>query len=145
MRIKYLITIILFLAGLTLTQRVFAQMPSADQIQAVNIDQLSDNQVTLIWQRLQEFGLSDSETFKELQKRGMSAGQVQALKDRVTLLGLNSKSSSSTNDRRTNLNQSSTRIDYSRRRQDTVIIPNSRRSNTSLSQQRNNTRDNSRT
>jgi protein involved in polysaccharide export with SLBB domain len=129
MRIKYLLTITLFFITVICAKQAIGQTPTADQIRVLKIDQLSDDQITLIWQRLQGTGLNESEIYKELLKRGMQAGQVQALKDRVTLLGLNSKNSGVDDDRRSSNARSNSRIDYSRRQRDTVITPNSRRNN----------------
>lgn len=139
MRIKYLLPIILFFIALAFTQKAAAQMPSADQVNAVKIDQLSDDQIALIWRRLQGTGLSETELYKQLIKSGVQASQVQALKDRVTLLGLNSKQGSFDDDTRslTKRNGNNTRIDYSRRQRDTVIAPNSRRNNSSPSSRNN--------
>jgi len=128
MRFKYLLTTILFFIAIICTTQAIAQMPTVEQLQAVKVDQLSDGQITTVWQRLKGTGLADSEIYSQLLKRGMPGVQIQALKDRVTLLGLNGKKSGANSETSSSINKST--IDYTRRQNDTVILPNNRRNNT---------------
>lgn len=133
MRIKYLLTFILFSVAIVCTQQVLAQMPSAEQMRSVPIEQIPDAQIISMWQRAQAAGFTESDVYNQLAKGGMSAGQIQALKDRVALLGLSGKQN--TNDANKSLT-GNRRIDYSRRQNDTVITPNSNRGNNTLPSQR---------
>ena len=133
MRIKYLSALILFFIAIVCTQQAIAQTPSAEQMRNVPIDQIPDAKIISMWQQARGAGYTESEIYSRLAKEGMQASQVQALKDRVTLLGLGNKPNNSGANQPLNGNR---RIDYTRRQNDTVITPNSNRSNNRLSTER---------
>jgi protein involved in polysaccharide export with SLBB domain len=68
-----------------------AQEVSLSNIQNVKVDQLSDEQITLIWNKLKESGVPEAEAYKMMQEKGMDPIEVDLFKKRVTLLGLNKK------------------------------------------------------
>lgn len=89
MRIKFL-SIILF-ALLALTHETKAQAISMSNIQNVKISQLTDEQITQAWNKLAETGIPEKEAYKLMEQKGLPAAEVEEFKNRVTLLGLNTK------------------------------------------------------
>jgi protein involved in polysaccharide export with SLBB domain len=87
---KYLYYILLFLF-VSVTVKVNAQNMSMSNIQNVKVSQLSDAQIKQAWDKLEETGIPEDQAYKMMVQKGMSPGEVQAFKDRVTLLGLNKK------------------------------------------------------
>jgi protein involved in polysaccharide export with SLBB domain len=94
-----------------------AQEISMNDIQNVKVSQLSDEQITQAWKKLQDSGVSEQDAYKLLIQRGMPPEEVEALKNRVALLGLNKKTAikSSTAEKK--------KIDFSRDIDDSVITP----------------------
>jgi protein involved in polysaccharide export with SLBB domain len=119
MRIKYLLSI-LFLALVVVSKPALAQEMSLEKIKTAKISQLSDDQVTAAWKKATDKGLSDKDIYAMLLQNGMPAGEVQELKDRVTLLGLAGKKSKNTAISTTEKKK----IDFTRDKDDTVIMPN---------------------
>jgi protein involved in polysaccharide export with SLBB domain len=64
----------------------------SDGISNVKPSQLTDDQIIQLWQRAQSAGLSEKDIYAVLQKKGMSPDDIAVLRQRVTLLGLNDKS-----------------------------------------------------
>ena len=92
MKIKYLFCI-LFFSCFFFTQITVAQKLSmSDGISNVKPSQLTDDQIIQLWQRAQSAGLSEKDIYAVLQKKGMSPDDIAVLRQRVTLLGLNDKS-----------------------------------------------------
>ena len=88
MRIKFFIYILL--AGLIVSvQPIHAQSISLDKIQSVKVNQLSDEQITEVWKKIQDLGLPEQDAYKLMEQRGMDPIEVNLLKQRITLLGLN--------------------------------------------------------
>jgi protein involved in polysaccharide export with SLBB domain len=87
---KYLYYILLFLFA-SVALQVNAQNISMSNIQNVKVSQLSDAQIKQAWDKLEETGIPEDQAYKMMVQKGMSPGEVQAFKDRVTLLGLNKK------------------------------------------------------
>jgi protein involved in polysaccharide export with SLBB domain len=117
MRFKYLLYILLF-SLIIHSKQVFAQNISMSNIQNVKVSQLSDEQITEVWKKLQDSGVSEQEAYKLIQQRGLPPGEVQAFKDRVTLLGLNKKTATKTTSK-----SEKEKIDFSRDENDSVITP----------------------
>ena len=118
MRIKYVLFILLIL--LTATSRQSnAQSVSLSNIQNVKISQLSDDQITELWKKIQDSGVSEDQAYKLMIQKGLPEDQVQAFKDRVTLLGLNSKTGS----KKTYSRAEKDKIDFSRDSDNMVIKP----------------------
>ncbi|MEN0053986.1 MAG: SLBB domain-containing protein [Mucilaginibacter sp.] len=113
---KYLPYILLFALSIFF-QPMMAQELSISDIQNIKVSQLSDEQVTQAWKKLQDSGISEQDAYKLLAQKGMPATEVEALKDRVALLGLNKKATvkSSTPEKK--------KIDFSRDIDDSVITP----------------------
>jgi hypothetical protein len=87
---KYLPYILLF--ALTIFFKpVMAQEVSMSDIQNIKVSQLSDEQVIEAWKKLQDSGISEQDAYKLLAQKGMPPTEIEALKDRVSLLGLNKK------------------------------------------------------
>lgn len=117
MRIKYLFYI-LFLALISFSKQAAAQDISLDKLKDVKVGQLTDEQITTAWQKLQQSGMTEQDAYKMMIQRGATESDIEAFKNRVTLLGLNSKSgikSTSASEKK--------RIDFSRDKDDTVITP----------------------
>ncbi len=92
MRVKFILYILL--AGLILFgQTASAQSFSLDQIQNVKVSQLSDAQIAEAWKKMQELGLSEQDAYKLMEQKGMDPIEVNLLKQRISLLGLNKKGS----------------------------------------------------
>ena len=70
---------------------VTAQTVSMSDIQNVKVNQLSDDQITQVWNKLKEAGIPENEAYKLMEQRGMDPIEVDLFKKRVTLLGLNKK------------------------------------------------------
>jgi len=90
MRIKYLFYIF-FIVLTFLSKRSIAQSMSMADLPNIKVSQLTDEQITQAWKKLQDSGISEQDAYKLLQQKGMPAGEVEELKNRVTLLGLNKK------------------------------------------------------
>jgi protein involved in polysaccharide export with SLBB domain len=93
MRIKFL-SIILFAFFIFSTQESRAQAISLSNIQNIKVSQLSDEQITQAWKKLEETGVPEKEAYKLMEQKGLPAGEVEEFKNRVTLLGLNKKGAS---------------------------------------------------
>jgi len=119
MRLHYVIYIF-FIWFLGFSSQAVAQEMSMSNIQNIKVSQLSDEQITQAWKKLQDSGISEQDAYKLLAQKGMAPGEVEELKNRVTLLGLNkkvvNKASSSAEKQK---------IDFSRTINDTVIVPKS--------------------
>ncbi|WP_214071545.1 SLBB domain-containing protein [Mucilaginibacter sp. dw_454] len=54
----------------------------------MKVSDATDDQITQAWQKMQSSGLSEQQAYALMAKNGVSADEIQAFKDRVTLLGL---------------------------------------------------------
>ncbi|RZL50415.1 MAG: hypothetical protein EOP00_04515 [Pedobacter sp.] len=117
MRIKHTIYL-LFFALLISLQSSFAQEISLNNIQNLKVSQASDEDITKAWEKLQDSGLSEQDIYKLMAAKGVAPDQIQAFKDRVTLLGLKNKTSTTS----TKITEKKTE-DYTRSVNDTVIKP----------------------
>ena len=90
MPLKFFNYILLFFLILPATMAT-AQI-SMSNIQNVKISQLSDEQITQVWNKLKESGVPEQEAYKLMQERGMDPIEIDLFQKRVTLLGLNKKS-----------------------------------------------------
>lgn len=118
MRIKYVL-IMLFMLLTATYQQSNAQSFSLSNIQNVKISQLSDDQITEIWKKIQDSGLSEDQAYKLMLQKGLPEDQVEAFKERVMLLGLNSKDGS----KKTLSKTDKSKIDFSRDSDNVVIKP----------------------
>lgn len=117
MRFKYLLYIIFFYLIIP-SKQIFAQNISMSNIQNVKVSQLSDDQITQVWKKMQDSGIPEQEAYKLMLQKGLPPGEVQAFKDRVTLLGLNK-----TNQTKTISKSEKEKIGVSRSENDTVVAP----------------------
>jgi len=119
MRIKYLF-FILFLALISFSKQAIAQIQGIplDKLQNMKVSQLTDEQVTEAWKKFQDSGMSEKDAYSFMLQNNVPEAEVQAFKDRVTLLGLNNKASS-----KSALPNEKKVIDFSRNKDDTVIMP----------------------
>jgi len=117
MRIKHLLYI-LFFALITIANEAIAQEVSLSNIQNIKVSQLTDEQITAAWKKLQDSGVSEQDAYKLLVQKGMPEAEVDAFKDRVTLLGLNKKTGS-----KSAQSSEKKKIDFSRDVNDTVVAP----------------------
>ncbi|MCC8423963.1 SLBB domain-containing protein [Mucilaginibacter sp. UR6-11] len=62
-------------------------------LKGMKVSQATDEQITQAWQKIQDSGLSEQQAYALMTKNGVSGEELQAFKDRVTLLGLNKKAS----------------------------------------------------
>ncbi|HYK77866.1 MAG TPA: SLBB domain-containing protein [Daejeonella sp.] len=83
-------------------------------IQNVKVSQLSDEQITQAWKKLQDSGVPEQEAYKIMSQKGMDPIEIDQFKKRVTLLGLNKTS------RKVNSSPPKQDINFSR----DTIIPN---------------------
>lgn len=117
MRIKYFIYF-LFFALLFSSQSTFSQEISLNNIQNFKVEQASDEQITKLWDKIQSMGLSEQEAYKAMAAQGLAPDQIQAFKDRVALLGLKNKTSTTAG----KVTEKKTE-DYTRNVNDTVVKP----------------------
>ncbi len=115
MRIKYLLYT-LFFTLILFAKQTIAQGISMNDISNVKVSQLTDEQITQAWKKIQDMGVSEQDAYKILIQKGMPPDQVEALKDRVTLLGLNKN-------QQAKLIPEKKKIDFSREKNDTVLKP----------------------
>ncbi|MBC7400981.1 MAG: SLBB domain-containing protein [Mucilaginibacter sp.] len=90
MRIKYFFYILFFTLAIVVQQGM-AQGLSMSDLKNMKVSQATDEQVVQAWKKLQDSGLSEQDAYKMMAKKGVPPDEVQAFKDRVTLLGLNKK------------------------------------------------------
>ncbi len=84
-------TLICFLVVLFtgMSNLLVAQTPGSNNLK---VSQLSDKQITQLWQRTQKAGMSENEAIEELVKRGMSASEVNQFKQRLIKVQSSNKS-----------------------------------------------------
>jgi hypothetical protein len=117
----------LFLLFAAIQVNAQSQSMSLDRLQSIKVNELSDQQITQAWNKIQELGVTEQEAYKLLEERGMDPIEVNLFKQRVGILGLNRKG--------TNLGsiQKKNDIDYSRDTLNVVskplIIPNLNKTN----------------
>ncbi|MBM3402417.1 MAG: hypothetical protein FJY21_08940 [Bacteroidetes bacterium] len=88
MQIKLFIYILII--GLVLSfQQSRAQSISLDKLQNVKVNQLSDAQIAEAWKKIQDLGIPEQDAYKLLEQRGLDPIEVNLLKQRINLLGLN--------------------------------------------------------
>jgi protein involved in polysaccharide export with SLBB domain len=88
MRIKLLVYILI--TGLVLTyHQGMAQGISLDKLQNVKVNQLSDAQIAEAWKKIQDLGIPEQDAYKLLEQRGLDPIEVDLLKQRIKILGLN--------------------------------------------------------
>ncbi len=97
---------------------VKAQSMSLSDLPNIKVSQLNDDQIRLAWKKLQDSGISEQDAYKLLLQKGMPAGEVEELKNRVTLLGLNKSSSN-----KVPTSAEKKDIDFSRTINDSLSIP----------------------
>jgi protein involved in polysaccharide export with SLBB domain len=65
------------------------QLPSNIDFSAINVDNLTDQQLQQLWEKAQQNGLSLDDVLQQAQAKGMPADQVAKLKDRLTPIAQN--------------------------------------------------------
>jgi protein involved in polysaccharide export with SLBB domain len=116
MRIKYLVYILLFIS-ICSSKAVVAQGVSTD-ISKVKPGDITDETLTAYWKKLQNSGMSDDDAYKYLAQNGWPEGDIQTLKNRVAVLGLNNKTGV-----KTGSSSEKKKIDFSRNVDDTIVKP----------------------
>lgn len=96
MRIKFLSILLFTFLTVSYHESKAQQAISLSNIQNIKVSELSDDQITQAWKKLQETGVSEKDAYKLMEQKGLPAGEVEEFKNRVTLLGLNKKSAKST-------------------------------------------------
>jgi len=81
----------LFLLFAAIQVNAQSQSMSLDRLQSIKVNELSDQQITQAWNKIQELGVTEQEAYKLLEERGMDPIEVNLFKQRVGLLGLNRK------------------------------------------------------
>ncbi len=117
MRKIYFLYIFLFLSFI-ICFNTQAQEFSMNDIKNVKVSQLSDEQIQQAWKKLQDSGVPEQQAYKLLLQKGMPATEVQALQDRITLMGLNKPGGAKPTSGKATKN-----IDQTRAPADTVIKP----------------------
>jgi hypothetical protein len=85
-------TSILALLGLIL----FSSTLSAQNLKGLKVNQLSDQQMTQVWQQFSGSGLSETDAVKMMVKNGLNPNEVGPLKSRLVSLQSGQKKSKST-------------------------------------------------
>ena len=115
---KYLLYILFFTLTITAKQ-TFAQAAPMGNAKNIKVSQLTDEQITVIWKRLEDSGMGEQEAYKFAEKTyGFSPQDIEDFKNRVTLLGLSKKTGV-----KTRSSSEKERIDFSRDINDTIIKP----------------------
>lgn len=117
MRIYHLLFIFFFLIIL-IPKLASAQSMSMSDIPNMKVSQYSDEQIAQAWKKMQDMGLSEQDAYKLLLSKGAPPTEVEALKERVTLLGLNKA-----NNAKAVSTAEKKKVDFSRDINDSVIIP----------------------
>ncbi|WP_158798489.1 SLBB domain-containing protein [Pedobacter sp. L105] len=120
MRIKFLPILIFSLLLFTFGE-IHAQEVSMSNIQNIKVSQLTDEQITQAWTKLQSTGLSADQAYKLMEQKGLPAAEVEEFKNRITLLGLDKKGGS-----KTPLKAAKTESDDSRDTTNTITKPKKR-------------------
>jgi len=115
MRIKYLLYLLFFTFLLSVKQST-AQGLSGRDLSNVKVNQLTDEQITQAWKQVQDKGLSEEDAYKYLLQNGMSTDQVEQLKERITILGLNKATADKSIIEKK-------KVDFSRQKNDSVSKP----------------------
>ena len=90
---KTAFSFIFFVFMLTLhLHKSYAQNSSTPGLQMGKVSQMSDQQITQIWQQAQKSGISESDAMKLLVKRGMDPSEVNNFKKRLVQMQGKSKS-----------------------------------------------------
>ena len=84
MRLK-IFTLLTFVMILSM-QQVYAQDINTNQLSTLNIDELSDEQISIYWDKAKAEGYSLEQLEVVLQSRGMSLRLISKLKQRITAL-----------------------------------------------------------
>jgi protein involved in polysaccharide export with SLBB domain len=84
MKLK-IFTLLIFVAMFSV-QQVYSQDISASQLNSVNIDELSDDQISKYWDKAKAEGYSLEQLEVILESRGMSLSKISKLKQRITAL-----------------------------------------------------------
>jgi protein involved in polysaccharide export with SLBB domain len=116
---KYSFYILLFI--LTFFFKTASAQISADNLPNAKVSQITDSQITMLWAQATDAGLSEKEIYAMLMEKGMPPGEVEELKNRVTLLGLNSKNGG---EKDAILKAARNKTYYTRAKDDTVLMPN---------------------
>jgi protein involved in polysaccharide export with SLBB domain len=88
---KYWIFVVLLVMSFCAIQTSVAQNVSASQIMSVNVDDLSDEQISSYWEQAKQQGFSLSQLEVLASAKGMSAVQVSKLKLRISTLASSMK------------------------------------------------------
>ena len=96
-----------------------AMAQSPESIATTKVSSLPDEKIVDLWNQAKAQGLSETEVYAVLKQKGMPASEIEELKNRLTLLGLTSTSSS----KKTSSATPVTQIDYTRTNTDTVSKP----------------------
>ena len=84
MRYKYILYIIF---GLLISAfQLRAQTLSIENIQTIKVDDLSDDQILLLYQKLLSSGLTEETAFQMMQQKGLPAIEVEKLKKRIAVI-----------------------------------------------------------
>lgn len=84
---KYWIFVVLLVATMCVGQTAIAQNISASQVSSVNIDEMTDEQISAYWEQAQQRGYTLNQLEVLASANGMSALQVSKLKRRILSLG----------------------------------------------------------
>ncbi len=104
MRFRPFLILFFLLFSLTIHRGQAQSSFSFSNIQNVKVSQLSDDQITQAWKKLQDSGISEEDAYKLLQQKGMDPIEVDLLKKRVQLLGLNRKRVVASNPQKPDIN-----------------------------------------
>lgn len=106
---RYRLILLLIFSICLLSVSLKAQNISIADVQNTKIDDLTDDQIMLIYQKLQSSGISESTAYSILEQKGMPAAEVEKLKLRISKI-----KTGSYNGNMTKLNSKRDSISYSR-------------------------------
>ncbi|MGF7038575.1 SLBB domain-containing protein [Mucilaginibacter lappiensis] len=91
-------------------------------LSSINVDDLSDQQITQLLQQAQNAGLSDTELIQQAQTRGMTSGQIQKLQVRIQEIRNKATGKSNPVDTTNDDNKTGRKLNYKPDSLDTTFI-----------------------
>ena len=70
----------LFLLFVAIEVNAQSQSMSLDRLQSIKVNELSDQQITQAWNKIQELGVTEQEAYNLLEERGMDPIEVNLFK-----------------------------------------------------------------
>jgi protein involved in polysaccharide export with SLBB domain len=94
LHVKHLLCVLALLVMVGSHLPVLGQSVNATNLSSSKVDDLSDQELTQLWQQIQRSGLSEKEALNLLVRRGFPTSEVPALKKRLVMIQTRGKSGS---------------------------------------------------